>query len=301
MMKKLLLPLAVVALLATSCNTDVKDSHTSVTYAEYNLIEDLNNPSQPATASEGSYKLTYNISRNVIDINAPEIIINNQKSSFQTDTMGIKPKVFGDKLSYMGFSSSRNVGQGATVTNLQGYLPTCYVPLNSNILSSSYKFEYSYEQRLQLEYDLNGNYHVTTFWPQACFVGSTYVTNDATSYSTNDTGFVLNLDFSKKIARVYMLGVKLAAEDIENAPKVIVLDEVPVTMSHNGFYLDYASPKTTIPGVKDNQATLVETDEYKVTDFSLHLSQDLTEASINFKVLGKMVNFHGCSIIKSLN
>lgn len=301
MMKKLLLPFAVVALVATSCSTDVKDSQYSDNYPEYNLIVDLNDPDALASASEGSYKFTYNITRNVVDISTSDLIINNQKSSFQTDTMGIKPKVLGDKVSCLGFSSSRNVGQGATVTNLQGYMPTCFVASNSNILSSSYKFEYNYYTRLQLEYDLNDNYHVTTFWPQTCFVGSTNVISGDSSYSTNDTGFLLSIDFAKKLAKVYVLGVKLAAEDIENAPKVIVLEDVPVTMTHDSFFLDCASAKTQIPGVKDNTATLVETDEYKVTDLSLRLSPDLIDANINFKVMDKTVYFRGSSIVKSLN
>ncbi len=301
MMKKLLLPFAVVALMATSCNTDVKDSQYSDNFQEYNLIVDLDDPDALASASEGSYLFTYNITRQVVDVRSSEIIINNQKSSFQTDTMRIQNKVISDKVSYLGFSSSANVGQDAKVTNLQGYLPTCYVAENSNILSSGYQFKYYGYTRLQLEYDLNDNYHVTTFWPQPCFVGSTTVTGDATTYSTNDTGFLLNIDFAKKLAKVYILGVKLAAEDIANAPKVIVLEDVPVTMTHDSFFLDYASPKTQIPGVKDNTMTFVDTEEYKVTDFSLHLSSDLTDANINFKVMGKMVNFRGSSIVKTLN
>lgn len=301
MIKKLILPFAIFALMATSCISDVKDSEANIPYLEYNLIEDLQDLSAQALASECNYKLHYNISKNVIDLTASDIIINNQKLSFETDTMGIRPKTFGENLSYMGFSSSSNIGKGATVTNFSGFTPAYYIPYTGNIFSSNYKFEYTYDQRLQLEYVLNDRYHVTTFWPQPCFVGRSYVSEGAASYATKDTGYWVSLDFSKKTANVYILGVQLSVEQDSKEPKVIVLQDVPIVMSHNGFYLDSEAPKSTVPGIVDNKTAFVETTDYKVTEFSLkYVSSDFTDVNISYKVAGKNVSFQGCSIIKSV-
>ncbi|MDE6741829.1 MAG: hypothetical protein K2J58_05815 [Muribaculaceae bacterium] len=299
-MKNLFFSLAALSLIATSCATDVKDSTSQYTFTEYNIIEDIQTPSANAIASQCSYKWNYNITRQVVDISTTDIIIDNHKVSFETDTMAIKPIRFGEKISYMGFSSSSNIGKGAVVTDLNGYIPACFVPTSTNIFSSTYKFEYGQTSRLMLQYNLNEQYRVTTVWNAPCYVGQTRVAEDGNTFSTKDTGYLVQIDFTKKTADVFVLGLDLGLKPEEKAPKVVLINSVPVTMTHGGYYLEASSPKTTIPGIVDNKSTFVETTDYTVSDFSLQLlSSDMTDAQISYNIKGKKVDFIGCSILKS--
>lgn len=298
-MKNLFFSLAALSLIVASCSTDVKDSTSQYTFAEYNIIENIQTPSAVAIASQGSYKWNYNITRQVVDISTSDIIIDNHKVSFETDTMAVKPMKFGENITYMGFSSSSNIGNGAVVTDMSGYVTACFVPISTNIFSSTYKFEYDYTSRLMLQYNLNEQYRVTTVWNAPCYVGQTRVAEDSNTFSTKETGYLVQIDFSKNLADVFVLGLDLGQKE-ENAPKVIVINGVPVTMTHGGYYLEASSPKTTIPGIVDNKSTFVETTDYKVSDFSLQLlSSDMTTAQISYSIKERKVDFIGCSILKS--
>lgn len=298
-MKNLFFSLAALSLIVASCSTDVKDSTSQYTFAEYNIIENIQTPSAVAIASQGSYKWNYNITRQVVDISTSDIIIDNHKVSFETDTMAVKPMKFGENITYMGFSSSSNIGNGAVVTDMSGYVTACFVPTSTNIFSSTYKFEYDYTSRLMLQYNLNEQYRVTTVWNAPCYVGQTRVAEDSNTFSTKETGYLVQIDFSKNLADVFVLGLDLGQKE-ENAPKVIVINGVPVTMTHGGYYLEASSPKTTIPGIVDNKSTFVETTDYKVSDFSLQLlSSDMTTAQISYSIKERKVDFIGCSILKS--
>lgn len=294
------LPLAAVALALTSCDMGNKDSYYDMTYSEANLIVNINNPDQDATVSESAYKFTYNMSKNVVDLSASDVVINNQKISFETDTMAPVSKKFGEKLAYLSFSRSGNVGKGATVTNFSGYLPYRYQVMSANLLSSSYKFEYGYEERLLLNYVLNDDYMISTFKPFSTYVGTSYVSEESSTYSTKNTGYVVDIDFSKNKAKVYVLGMELLANPGSSDPKVMILEDVPVVFSHGGFRLEASAPKTTIPGTVDNKSEFVESDNYKVTDFSMsYVYPELVDVDINYNVAGKRVNFIGCSILKT--
>lgn len=300
MNKLQILYLAIVAFVFTSCDMGNKDSYYDMTYGESNLIVNIKDPSQDASVSESSYKFHYNISKNVVDITANDIIINNHKISFETDTMAPVSKSFGEKLAYLGFSRTGNVGKGATVTNLKGYLPYQYTVVSANLFSSNYKFEYSYAERLLLNYILNDEYMISTFKAFSTYVGSSYVSEESNTYSTKNTGYVVDIDFSKNKAKVYVLGMELEANPKSTDPKVMLLEDVPVVYTHDGFKLEASAPKTTIPGEVDNKSAFVESDKYKVTDFSIsYVYPELVDISVNYNVAGKRVNFIGSSILKT--
>ena len=294
--------LAIIALAFTSCDIGNKDSYYDMTYGEANLIVNIKDPNQVASVSESAYKFHYNISKNVVDVSTNDFIINNRKISFETDTMAPSSKNFGEKLSYLGFSRTGNVGKGASVTEFSGYIPYQYTVGSANLFSSNYKFEYSYAERLLLNYVLNDEYRVSTFKAFSTYVGNSYVSEESYTYSTKNTGYVIDIDFSKNKARVYVLGMELEATPNSSDPKVMLLEDVPVVFSHDGFKLEANAPKTTIPGVVDNKNTFVESEKYKVTDFSIsYVYPELVDVNVNYKVAGKRVNFIGSSIKKTVD
>lgn len=300
-MRKSLIPIAALALMMASCDTGVRDSYQTYPFREYNLIVDKDNYEVPAQVSEALYNMKYNISKNVVDINGSNITINNQKSSFETDTMTLKGSYFemsnGTKVDKLYFSKNSNVVlSGSKVTNLSGKLLYGYV---SNTLDPTVTtFTISTQLRLDLSYEIEDRYHVQTFWPSAYFKGRTNVVDGSSSLSVKDTDYFLQINFAKNYADVYIYNPEYMAEQPKDYPELVKIGEVPIIFSHDGFSFKGDSPKTTIPGIVDNKNTMVESDKFKATDFELnYVSPDLTEISISYNIDGKSVSFHGYSVL----
>lgn len=302
-MKKLLLSMAAIAAVMTSCDTSSGDSYSTLNVGEYNLITDLEDASAPAQVSSSAYAMKLNWSKYCIDMSTSDVVINNQKISFETDTMTLNTKylVLEGSNDYIGmwtFSHKENIGKGAEVTNLDATITpgvfnvnNLYIPgVNSTTANAGY--------RLIMGYDLNSRYHVQTFWPLCYYVGKSYVSG-TTTYSTNNTAYRVEMDFEKKNARVVVYYPEFSAED-KDVPKAIIFEEIPVLFDHNSYYLEAAAPKTTVLGEKDGVTAVVENEKYKCTDFSFRItSSDLTESSIQYNIDGKSIVFTGCSIIKA--
>ncbi len=294
--------MAVMALLLASCDTSTKDSYQTLTYPEYNLLVDNQDMSAEAQASFSNYELKFNISKNVIDVKTSDIIINNQKHSFETDTMSLRTNIFktenGEDAFNYAFSKSGAAGPGSSASNFKGQLVWCYMPSGSNLLSPTY--DVTVGQRLDLNYTLNDRYSVQTFWPAALYKGQTVSTSGSTTHTNKNSDYLTQIDFDKKKASIYVYNAELSADQAKDFPKVIRFEDIPIEFTHNGFVLRSAAPKTTILGKKDNTVTMVDSVGFNATDFSFNLySSDLTDVTISYNLDGKSVNFRGCSIVKA--
>ena len=303
-MIKKVIPFAAMALIMTSCMSDTKDSTQTIPFTEYNLIVDNQDAAQPAQASICVYTMKNNITQGVVDIKANDVIINNQKLSFETDTMRIYSKPFnvsnvqggGSAINYT-FSKNGNAATGSAVTGLTGTLVWNFLSSSNNLLNPDYTLTVG--QRLDLSYTLNDRYSVRTFWPTALFIGSTVASEGAASYSTKAGHYLADIDFEKKIARVYVYNAEFSADKDQVLPRVIRFEEIPVVFNHYGFSLESESPKTTVLGEKDNTITMVESAKYNASDFKMEfMSFDMTDASVSYKMDGKNIAFHGSSILK---
>ncbi|MDE6378930.1 MAG: hypothetical protein K2L11_00545 [Muribaculaceae bacterium] len=302
-MKKVIIPMAAMALLMASCDTDTKDSYQTMPYIECNLIIDNSNVSEPAQVSSATYETKINLSKRCVDIKASDFILDNQKLSFETDTMALSTKNFQatidgktEQVTYLTFGKRGSAGTGSSVTDLNGTFVLCYVPTGSDILNPN--FNISYVERLDMSFQLNDRYSVQTFWPSAFYVGQTSTTSESGNFATNNGNYLMQIDFKEKKATVYLYNAQLSADGKE-LPKVIRFEEIPVLMSHYGFSLVAEAPKTTVLGKKDNKTEMVDSVGFAATDFSLHMTTtDLTEVEISYKIDGKNVNFHGRSTIK---
>lgn len=302
-MKKLLFIAALAATL-TSCGIDSKDSYSSVNFLEYNLITDLENASEPAQVAPAVYNLKLNYSKNTMDVTASGLTAGNDKISFETTPMPFTAYYLGSSdgsssFTEYRFSSTSNVGNGAEVTNLSATVTPGVYNFSGLYIPGFESTQYSFGSRLLMGYDLNGKYHVQTFWTTCYYAGQSYVSGGGTSYSTKDTGYRVDLDFEKKTAKVAVIYPKLSEENTD-VPNAIVMENVPILFSHNCYYLAAESPKTTVLGVKDNVQALVESERFNVTDFRMDITNgDLTEVSINYRIDNKAVNFEGLSVIKA--
>lgn len=303
MMKRFFLPLAILAIALASCDTTSKDSYTTMGFGEYNLISDLTDTSKPAQVSSGSYSLKLNWTQNCVDLSTTSLTINNQKISFETDTMALKivylvPEGGGSYIEMGAFGNKSNVGKGAEITNLDGYFTPAYYNVNGLYVPEVETTIGSAGYRMIMGYDLNDQYHVQTFWPMCYYVGKSYVSGTET-FATEGTAYRVELNFEKNQARVVIYYPAFTSSD-KDVPKAIVLDEIPILFGNKYYYLEADAPKTRVLGSKDNVIALVDSEQYQVSKFSLTMADpDLTHAVITYRIDGKLVTFDGSSIVKA--
>ncbi len=303
-MKRIIFPMAAVAMMLASCSTETKDSYQIVPFTECNLIIDNYDMAQPAQVSVATYDVKFNYSKSCIDVSASDIIINNQKISFETDTMAAVNKPF--SYTYEGkdqtgvkttFSKKGPAGAGCAASNLAGSFTVCFYR-TGDLLSPSYTVQGA--DRLDLSYTLSDRYSVQTFWPTALYRGQTVATSGSDTFSTRGSDYFSVIDFDKKKASVYVYNAEFSADEDKSLPKVILFEDIPVVFTHEGFSLESASPMTKVLGKKDKLPAMVDSVGFAATDFSLFLtSSDLTDVVISYKLDGKNVNFRGTSTLKS--
>lgn len=302
-MKQAILPISAMALLLASCDSSTKDSYQTIPFREYNLIVDTQDASADALASLSDYEVKYNITQNCVDVKTTDIIVNNQKYSFETDTMAIRPKYFtydGTSTYYLSFSKAGNAGiggVGSAVSDIAGSFVSCYMPTTNDLLNPS--FDIAVSSRLDMSYLLTGRYKVQTFWASALYLGQTTAVDGSDTYTTKGSNYIAQFNFDKKQGTVYIYNAEFSADKEKALPKIISLEEVPIKFTHDGFYLESESPKTKVLGVKDNKSALVDSVGFAASDFSLRLtSSDLADALITYKLDGKNVSFRGTSMMK---
>lgn len=303
-MKKAIIPMAVVALMLASCEPTTKDSYKTMGYPECNFIIDNSDASAPAQVSTASYEVKFNLSKYCVDIKTSDLVINNQKVSFETDTMALRTRnvqttIDGktETLSLLTFSSGGSKWPGSAASDIKGTFVYSLVPTGSDILNPN--FNVAYVERLDMNYMINDRYNVQTFWPANFYMGQSVATAGNDSYSTKNISYLTQIDFEKKTASVLVYNAEFAANEEKALPKVIRFEDIPVVFTHDSFSLESAAPKTTVLGKKDNKTEMVDSVGFAATDFNLTLiSRDLTEAMISYKLDGKTINFRGCSILK---
>lgn len=299
-MKKAFIPLAVIAIALASCDTDVKDSYSKDSYTEYNLIVDTQDINQPAWASVGKYEVKINYSHNQIDVKASDITINNQNYSFETEPAPINvsygPSDNETQVNKVSFTAPNT--SSSIATNVKGAFVYWKAPTTDPRLNPSFTMGYS--THLDMNYKISDRYQVQTFFPNALYTGNSSVTEGANTYSTKTPTYVVLINFEKNLADIYISNPEYAPEMPKDYPQQICLTEIPVLFNHTSYYLESASPKTTVLGKNDkDQITLVESDDFKVKDFSLKLiSSDLTDADISYTLGDREYRFRGSSVYK---
>ncbi len=304
-MKRFILPLGLLALVLSSCDTSTGESYSTMTFNEYNLISDLQNTEQPAQMSSAEYSLRLSWTYNSVELSTSDLIVNNQKVSFETDTMAlvtyyIVSESTGSYFENGAFGKSGNVGIGATVSDLSAtFTPGSYSVTNiyvPGVETSANLLGY----RLIMGFDLNDRYHVQTFWPDCYYKGTSYVSGEG-SFSTTETSYRVILNAESGTAKVVIYYPQLSSAD-SDMPKAIVLESVPIKFSNKYYYLESEAPATQALGSKDGLTALVDTEEYNITSFSLTMGEeDLTQAIISYRIDGKTVTFDGYSIVKPTN
>lgn len=307
-MKKILLPLAALAILAAGCDTGTKDSYSTVNFYEYSLVTDKTNTETPAQVSATGYGVKLNWSKNTAELTTYDLTINNQKHSFETSPMPLNMGYLVQEggsgmIDYGQFASTSNVATSGSVTNLSagfGYVSYYY----SGVYIPGIETATSTRMRLMIGYDYDDRYHVQSFWPECFYAGNTSTVSEGISHSATATLWRVNIDFTKNLAKCVIYNLQMKADDT-TTPKAIVVDEIPVHFTNMDYYLQAAAPKTQVLTSKselvsaEQYAADNEGRDYQASDFALYItSPDLTRASISVKIGGNQINFSGASTIQ---
>ena len=290
MIKRLLLPMIALGVMAVSCDVNDKDSYQTIRYGDYNLVVDLDNPDQPAQATSGSYEVKYVFNKLTADVKTSDLIINNQKASFETDTMR-----YGGNETQILFSKLGIADKSGTVKDLSATVDNGYKFYSVNTDGSEPKFYY--DQRLVMRYTYNDRYSVRTFCSESSYFGESTVYDDVESCNTKESPYRINIDFSKNLATIVVYSPKFS-ENQKDVINVIQIEEVPVKFTHDSYFLAADAPKTKVLKVESGKAELVESDDYKVTNLSVRYNTNLTEATVTYNIAGKSVYFQGSSVYK---
>lgn len=306
-MKKMLLPLAVLAFVATSCDTTSKDSTMTANFYEYNLITDRSDPSAPAQVSSAVYNVLLNWTQTTAEVGSSDLTISNQKYSFETQPMPLSMGYLvqegtSNYVDYCQFKDSSSVGTGAKVSNVDasfGYVSYIY----NGVYINGIETVTSSKMRLMMGYDFNDRYHVQTFWPECFYAGTTSALKDGTTNTSVNTIYRVQLDFEKKEAKCIIYNPVLADENTK-LPKAIVLEGIAICLTNTDYYLTASNPTVK---VLDDKNMLIPNNEYGDKtgqliwggDFNFYItSTDLTRASINYELCGNKINFSGASTIQ---
>lgn len=315
-MKKAIFSIAALALLLASCDTDTKDSYSEIPYGGLNLIIDTYDLQQPAIVSSSIYKAKTNLSKGVVDIKSSDIIVNNQKYSFETDTMALHYSTFktldGQSFIEESFSKKGLTAIGSAASDINGVYTWHYFRYSGNQYSpevalTNATYEIGIRQGLSLTYTLSDRYKVLTFnnlvqtfSSDVFFRGNSYSNDESGSFSTKNTDYLVGMDFQKNIASVMIYNPEYSTNQPQNFPKIILLENMPIKYTHDRFYFEDSAPKTKVLTTKDGKTEFSEDPSIKVTEFSLTmLSESFTDIDIKYVIDGKSVSFIGCSIVKS--
>lgn len=286
----MLLPLA-------SCedNHDSDMTTLSVKIAAYNLVTSIDDDaSKPVTVSLNNYvyNFTFANSGNTVALQAGPIAIPGGTAAFTTIPLSSSARMLnvdGQQREVIKFSAESPTESGAKVADLNGLLTQAvFMPGSAEIPGYKLEFPGGTGHIAVLDYKMEDLWRVRTFWNDVTFTGAT-----TTTYKDKDENIV-NFENKNIRYRVVMKsdkGILTGKADVilynakfaETAPEItVVLQDLDLTFSAAGYKI---SGKDVVPFMVEANA-LQPTPRFIFNNFELSAVDDLTQATINFKVAG---------------
>lgn len=206
------------------------------------------------------------------------------------DDEGREVIIFGDK---------NPSDKGASVSNLSGSLTQAvYFPPNVTVPGYKLFIPGNSLHYMVMQYDLNNEWNVRTFWPDMTFRGSTVTSYPGMeeAYSNNNIAYRVVMQLKDNAvtdkADVIFYNAKFAPK----APEItVVLKDLDLVFSDKGYTVE---GKDVIPYTVEAGA-LQETPRFKFNTFDLAATGDMTTAMINYQVADIYKgSFTGNSVVK---
>ncbi|MGM9816524.1 MAG: hypothetical protein ACI304_05650 [Lepagella sp.] len=290
----LLMALAILSLsFLASCNSDSSDekNNSVVDFLTYNLYTS-STTGEVVSTQRAIYRFGLYYSSKTIDITANAMKVSGETTaSFVTGRMPFTYKSFmvdNFAREVISFHDAAPVTDGAPVSNLNGRLTQAFnyvldIPVPGyNILVAVGTLH-----NVVMQYNLNEDLIVRTFWPDVTFCGMTSVNSKhdlLTSYSNSKISYrvAMHLDKDGKILdKADMIIYNLALSD-NVLPKTVVIKDLD--LKFGGFGYEVSGKNLSVLALSTSGQELVDDDSIKFDNFYLSTTTDMTGANITYKV-----------------
>lgn len=295
-MKNKIFPIASFAVILgmASCSNNDYNFEQSFTVPALNLITDLT--TQETILTEGSYdfKLKSNSDGEKGVISTSNILINNNKYSFQTVESDFNMNMY--EVFFKNVKSTNdNLGDNTFLSTSLFNVPRAY------------NVQYTYlvpNQELVAQYILDGRYMIKTFQENTFYTGvtnTTYPYGGSVATATNDKiYYLLNIDTEENPykASLIMFNAKFSDSEREPVKTQINVNDLSIDLSDGKIVV---SGKDVIPEtVEGGVSTPIPSFIFNEIEFST-TNENLTQCSIKFKVAGVYTGSFTGSYLMNIN
>lgn len=297
---------SVFAMSSCSKDSESNNSYTSTTpISAYNLYV-ASDGSGSSSTGLALYDFTMTFPAYTIQVSADNMAVpGGVSSSFATVPMNLKSSMVtveetGREI--ISFSSDNASESSTRIRNLKGSLTqAAYFPPEVTVPGYKLLLPGNTKHYVLMQYNLNDNWDVRTFWPDVTFKGSTVTTYPGMGEAFFNSGISYRVVMQLKDkaitdkADVIFYNAKFAPK----APEItVVLKNLDLEFNERGYTI---KGHDVIPYMLE-AGELQETPRFKFNSFDLRVAGDLTSAVIDYRVADIYSgSFTGISVVKTSN
>lgn len=306
-MKKMIFAVALAALSLgmTSCNDD-KESTSILTLPmpAYNLVTSLDGNS--CATSLCYYTVTMTYPGNLMTL-ASEQVKTTGTSTLYFATGKLTPKVEqaqvdGTSRETLSFSALNASEAGSAVTNLDGVLTQAvYLPKVNEVPGYEVLVPVSSGHYLFTQYNIDGKWKISTFWPDLTYKGSTTTRFPGQTEPFVTEGISYRLVMKRNLDNSITDKADIIFYDAQFAPqapalKAVVLKDLKLEFTSRGFHV---SGTNVVPKVLMDGNVPTDNARFTFDRFEMNSAGLLTGAAIDYSVAGKYSGtFSGSCVAK---
>ncbi len=286
---------AILALsILSSCNSDSDEKNNSIVdLATYNLYTD-SQTGELIGIKPAIYRFGLYFSSNTIDVAANSMKVSGETTaSFITERMPFSYKtlmVGNFNREIISFHNSAPATEGASVTYLNGRITQAYnLILDIPVPGYDIVVAVNSLHNVVMQYTLNNNINVRTFWRDVTFCGMTSIQSNSdllSSYGNSKISYRVAMHIDKDgniLDKADLIIYNLALSD-NVLPKTVVIKDLD--LKFGGFGYGVSGKNLSVLALSTSGQELVADDSIKFDNFYLSTTPDMSGANITFKVNG---------------
>ena len=286
---KLVIFTALLSLSLASCNLD-NDSDNNYMIGTYRCSNLVIPTSGTPYATDATYNLTFYYMNGTVSAATSDLTIGHTSYNFTTNPMPCETKLYSvdwssNTLDVSTFSGGSANANGLMIKNLNGFTSAAVNILSTNDpVNPAFPFN-SRLIPLVINYEVNSDYTVKTFMPDAIYRGITHISTQGSTaepFTSSDIRYrvVFSTDYSK--ADIIFYQAKFA--DMMPVTINFVLQGLDVKFTDSGYTISNANGDPIIPSLYESDG-LTPAPNYQFTSFEFtNTSDDLTVGAAMYTV-----------------
>lgn len=306
MKKMTILALGAMAFALASCNKSENTSSTTLTDLTVNHIVAADGS---VYVSAGKYQFAFEDPAATVALSALYLDLSADRTdvTFNLDPVpynsGYYETSFPDKYGQLfKFTAADPTStSGVKISNLNCELYTH--PLPDYTVIRDYPVSLPMSFFTVMNYTLDNNYKVRTFWNDMLFTGGGSFTPAGGGEPLKDTKAVVRVQMNLKDradykANVFLYSVTFSTGGEKKDVHTLIIRDVPLTFDADGWKIDASSLKADEFTRDNNLAEKIEKDVYEIESLRISSSGNLTTSALNCRIADKgTLNFTGSYIL----